>query len=127
MENERDECKHSSSSPSAAAAWHLLPPEVQLRILSLLPPNERALGSRLVFKGSRDALPGVENCTVSLSQPLPAHAVPRALAVGEQHVRQLPRPAQAAAAVHSRRQRLRGQPGGGAGITAAQRVSRDAA
>ncbi len=84
-ESDRGDC-NSSGSP-----WQLLPTTVQLHILDLLPPNSRALSGRLVSKDARDALiNGVEHCTVSLSQPLPAHAVPGALAAWQQHAQQLP-------------------------------------
>ncbi len=82
MQNDRDNCSGS--------LWHQLPTAVQLYILSLLPPNERALSIRLVSPGARDAFSKPPHSTASLSQPLPPHAVPWALAVGKQHVRQLP-------------------------------------
>ncbi len=84
MEFDHGDCS-SSGSP-----WQPLPTSVQLHILSLLDPNSRALSCRLVSPDARDAFSGVEHCTVCLSQPLPAHAVPWALAAGRQHVRQLP-------------------------------------
>ncbi len=63
---------------------------VQTQILSLLPPNDRALSGRLVSPDARDGLSGPQRCTASLSQPLPPHAVAWAVAAGQQHVRQLP-------------------------------------
>ncbi len=67
-----------------------VPSALQLHILSLLPPNERALSGRLVSPDAAAALSGPEHCTASPSQPLPPHAVPWAVAAGQQHVRQLP-------------------------------------
>lgn len=67
----------------------ILPASVQLHILSLLPPNERALNGRLVSPDMAAVLHGPEHCTVSLSQPLPPSAVARAQEVGQQ-VRQWP-------------------------------------
>ncbi len=69
--------------------WQL-PIALQLHILSRLPPNERALSARLVSPDARDALSGPQNCTASLSQPLPAHSASWAQAAGQQHLRQLP-------------------------------------
>ncbi len=65
--------------------------ELQLRILSHLPPNECALRGRLVFPNAAVGLnePGLY-CTAFLSQPLPPHAVPWAMEAGQQHVRLLP-------------------------------------
>ncbi len=81
--------KHDNGDCSGSP-WHLLPTTVQLYILSMLPPNERAVTSRLMSLAARDILSEPQHCTISLSQPLPAHAVPWALASGEQHVHQLP-------------------------------------
>ncbi len=66
-----------------------LPPSLQLHILSLLPPNDRALSGRLVSPDAAAGLSGPEHCSASLSQPLPTHAVHRAIEAGQQHVRQL--------------------------------------
>ncbi len=73
----------------ARVQWRL-PTPLQLHVLSLLPPNERALSGRLVCPDARDTLTGAQHCTASLSQPLPPHALPWAVAAGQQHVRQLP-------------------------------------
>ncbi len=78
-----DRCSHSR-------VWRQLPSALQLRILSLLPPNDRALSGRLVSPDARDLLTDLQDCIASLSQPLPPHAVPWAMAAGQQHVRQLP-------------------------------------
>ncbi len=67
-----------------------LPSALQLHILSLLPPNDRALSGRLVSPDAAAGLSGPEHCTASLSQPLPPHAAPWAVEAGQQHVRQLP-------------------------------------
>ncbi len=67
-----------------------LPTALQLHVLSFLPPDDRALGGRLVSPDVADALSGAQHCTASLSQPLPPHAVPWALEAGQQHVWQLP-------------------------------------
>ncbi len=67
-----------------------LPSATQLHILSLLPPNDRALSGRLVSPDAAACLSGPEHCTASLSQPLPPHALPWAVEAGQQHVRQLP-------------------------------------
>ncbi len=67
-----------------------LPPALQLHILSLLPPNDRALSGRLVSPDAAAGLSQDPTCTASLSQPLPPHAVPWAVEAGQQHVRQLP-------------------------------------
>ncbi len=66
-----------------------LPNAVQTQILSLLSPNERALSGRLVSMDAAGGLCGPENCTASLSQPLPPHAAAWAVEAGQQHVRQL--------------------------------------
>ncbi len=65
-----------------------LPHVLQQQILSLLPPNERALSARFVCRDARDGFK--EDCTASLSQPLPPHAAPWAQEAGQQHLRQLP-------------------------------------
>ncbi len=78
-------------SRAAASQWQL-PPALQLHILSLLPPNDRALSARLVSPDAAAALSGPKHCTVFLYQPLPPHAAPWGLPVegGQQVVRQLP-------------------------------------
>ncbi len=72
------------------AAHRQLPTAVQLHILSLLTPNDRALSGRLVSPDARDAFSGAQHCTASLSEPLVAHAAARAVAAGQQYVLQLP-------------------------------------
>ncbi len=67
-----------------------LPTAVQLHILSLLSPNDRALSGRLAFKAAAAGLSGPQHCTATLSQQLPPHAMPWAVEAGQQHVRQLP-------------------------------------
>ncbi len=69
--------------------WQL-PTSLQLRILWLLPPNERALSGRLAFRDAADAFSAAKDRTASLGQQLPPHAVPWALEAGQQHVRVLP-------------------------------------
>ncbi len=58
-------------------------------ILSLLPPNERALTSRLVCRDAAKFLSAPEHCTASLSQPLPPDAAPWAVEAGQQHMQRL--------------------------------------
>ncbi len=69
-----------------------LPTALQLHVLSLLPPNERALSGRFVCREACDALKA--DCTASLSQPLPPHAEPWAQAwakkEGQEGLKQLP-------------------------------------
>ncbi len=67
-----------------------LPTAVQLHVLSLLPPNERALSARFVCRDAWAAFATDDHLTASLSQPLPLHAAPWAEAAGQQHVRRLP-------------------------------------
>ncbi len=67
-----------------------LPTAIQLHILSLVPPNDRTLNVRFVSRDARDLLTEPQDCTASLSQTLPPHAAPWAMAAGQQHVRQLP-------------------------------------
>ncbi len=69
-----------------------LPTALQLHVLSLLPPNERALSGRFVCREAADALSEPQHCTASLSQPLPPHAAPWAEEAGQQHINQLPFP-----------------------------------
>ncbi len=65
----------------------MLPTELRLHVLSLLPHNERVLSGRLTCRDARDHLAGSTAC---LSQPLPPYATQWALAAGEQHVQHLP-------------------------------------
>ena len=67
-----------------------LPIALQLHILSLLPPNERALSGRFVCREAWITFSEPQHCTASLSQPLPPHAVAWAVEAGQQHMRQLP-------------------------------------
>ncbi len=67
-----------------------LPTALQLHILSLLPPNERALSGRFVSREACDVFSEPQHCTASLSQPLPPHAAPWAVEAGQHHLRQLP-------------------------------------
>ncbi len=85
---ERHNCSSSRSWGSNPTGR--LPAALQLHILSLLPPNERALSGRLVSPEARDDLGGPQHCTASLSQPLPRYAASWAQEAGQQHVRQLP-------------------------------------
>ncbi|PNH07772.1 hypothetical protein TSOC_005743 [Tetrabaena socialis] len=67
----------SASAPEAAPAtdaanpWQHLPPELLLRVLACLPPNERACTARLVCKTVAAALSSPQHTTVRLSQPSP--------------------------------------------------------
>ncbi len=80
----------TDSEVSGKGLQRQLPSALQLHILSLLPPNERALSGRLVSPDAAKLLSDASHSTASLSQPLPPHAVPMAVAAGQQHVRQLP-------------------------------------
>ncbi len=75
---------------SSANPQEQLPTALQLHILSLLPPNERALSGRFACRDAADALNEPQHCSASLSQPLPPHAAPWAQEAGKQRVRQLP-------------------------------------
>ncbi len=77
-------------SPTSSPPQRQLPPDLQLHILSLLPPNEVGLSGRLVSPDAAAGLSGPEHCSASLSQPLPPHAVLWAMEAGQQHVWQLP-------------------------------------
>ncbi len=77
-------------NPGGASRRRQLPSALQLHVLSLLPPNDRALSGRLACRDAAEGLSGPQHCTASLSQPLPPRAVPWALEAGQQHVRQLP-------------------------------------
>ncbi len=67
-----------------------IPTVLILHALSFLPPNERALTARFVFREAAATLTGPSNCTASTSQPLPPHAASWAVEAAQQHVRQLP-------------------------------------
>ncbi len=56
----------AASSPTCRQ----LPTAIQLRILELLPPHDRAVNGRLAFRDAWEALNGPHHCTASLSQPL---------------------------------------------------------
>ncbi len=84
MATQRDSTSYTSDRQ------HHLPSALQLHILSLLAPNDRALSGRLASPDTAAGLTGTDHCTVSLSQPLPPHAVPWAVEAGQQHVRHLP-------------------------------------
>ncbi len=77
-----------TSCSRGSGPW--LPAALQLHVFSLLPPNDRPLSGRLVSPDATSSLSGPENCTASLSQPLPPHAMAWAVDAGQQHVRQLP-------------------------------------
>ncbi len=62
------------SSSSREPLPHL-PPELRLRILSLLPPNEMALSGRLACKDAAQHFSQPPQRTACPSQPLPGHAV----------------------------------------------------
>ncbi len=78
----------TSSITSSGGPW--LPAALQLHVFSLLPPNDRALSCRFVSPDAASSLSGPENCTASLSQPLPPHAVCWAVESGQSYVQQLP-------------------------------------
>ncbi len=80
----------SGHSNSGSDPRRQLPTALQLHILSLLPPNERALSGRLAFRDAADAFSTAEDRTASLAHQLPPHAVPWDLGAGQQHVRLLP-------------------------------------
>ncbi len=80
----------AETGDSDSALQRQLPAALQLHILALLPPNERALSGRKVFRDAFYALSDALSCTASLGQPLPPHAVPWAVEAGQQYVRQLP-------------------------------------
>ncbi len=67
-----------------------LPSAVLLHAFSFLLPVDRALTARFTCRDAAEGLSGPQHCTASLSQPLPPHAAPWAVEVGQQHVRQLP-------------------------------------
>lgn len=68
--------RKATRTKAPCAALPQLPPELQLHILSFLPPNERALTGRHVCSDAADGLGGPDSCTARLSQPLQAHAAP---------------------------------------------------
>ncbi len=79
---------------STASSQHSasLPPELRLRILSLLPPNDLALGGRLSSKDAAQRFSEVPNRTVHLSsQPLPGYVTTATWCIGgaETAVREL--------------------------------------
>ncbi len=53
----------------------LLPAELHMHVLSLLPPNDLALGGRLSCKDAAQRFSQPHHRTARLSQPLPGHAV----------------------------------------------------
>ncbi len=81
----RMECDADDS----AVPQQQLPTALHLHVLSLLPPNERALSGRFVCREAADAFSEPQHCTASLSQPLPAHAASWAQEAGQHHVNQL--------------------------------------
>ncbi len=80
----------SSSNSSGITPQRQLPLALQLHILSLLTPNERALSGRLLCRDMCNALNEQDSCTASLSQPLPPHVVAWAPAAAQHHLQQLP-------------------------------------
>ncbi len=84
-----DQRKMDTEHASSSSPQRQLPAAVQLHVLSFLPPNDRALNGRLACKDAADGLSGPQDCTASLSQPLPPHAVPWALEAGQLHARTL--------------------------------------
>ncbi len=90
MDKEESSSSSSSSSSSTSSPQRQLPTALQLHILSLLPPNDRALNGRLMSPDAHSAFCGPQHCTAYLFQPLLPHAVPWAVAAGQQRARQLP-------------------------------------
>ncbi len=80
----------ASASISPTQQLQQLPTAVQLHVLSLLPPNERALSARSVCRDAWAAFATDDHLTASLSQPLPLYAAAWAEVAGQQHVRRLP-------------------------------------
>ncbi len=66
-----------------------LPQELRLHILSLLPPNDLALGGRLSCKDAAQHSSQPHHCTVSLEQPLPGWVVGSRQEGAEAALRQL--------------------------------------
>ncbi len=83
----------SASSPSSPPAddepWSALPPEVQLSVLSWLPPNAIPLSARPVCKAAAQRFTEPHHYTVHLSQPLPPHTIHAPLAQAEAALRNL--------------------------------------
>ncbi len=73
---------------SGCILWGRLPFAVQLHVLSLLPPNDRALSGRLTCRDASSHLSKVN--TASLALPLPPHAPSWAQAAGRLYVQQVP-------------------------------------
>ncbi len=73
-----------------SAPQRQLPTAVQLHVLSLLAPNDRALSGRLAFRGARDTFSAAQHCTASMSEPLPPYAASCAVEARQRHMRQLP-------------------------------------
>ncbi len=67
-----------------------LPAAVLSHAFSFLPSNESTLTARFICRDAAAALSDAEQCSASLCQPLPPHALPWAVEAGQQHVRQLP-------------------------------------
>ncbi len=86
----KDRSSHQQKAPSVLSFQ--LPAALQLHVLSLLPPNGRALTGRFICREAYNALK--DDCTASLSQPLPPHAEPWAQAwaqkEGQEGMRRLP-------------------------------------
>ncbi len=76
-------------STKVSAASRAPPSAIIVDILKLLPPNQRALSGRHVFREARECLSGPEHCTASLSQPLPPHAALWAQEAVQQRLREL--------------------------------------
>ncbi len=67
-----------------------LPPALILHVLKLLLPNEQALSGRFTCRDARNGLSDPQQCTATLSQPLPPHAAPWDQAAWQQHIREHP-------------------------------------
>ncbi len=75
---------------SSNASFLDLPTALQHHVLSLLPPNDRALGAQTASREILGALGESGPCTACLSQPLPAYALDWAVWAGRRHAWQLP-------------------------------------
>ncbi len=76
--------------PGSPRPMRQLQSDLQLHVLSFLPPNDCALSGRLACRDAAQGLSGPQYSTASLFQPLPPHAAPWAVEAAQQRVRQLP-------------------------------------
>ncbi len=78
------------ASHASDVSWSQLPYPLQLHIVSLLPPNDRALSGRLVCRDARNLITDPDHLIVVVSQPLPRHAESWAKTAGQPGMRLLP-------------------------------------